>query len=89
MNRPAKPPLPLGVAILLLILATFVVVAVFGALVIMFIIGAKSLGLPPAGYVAVVVLISGVFAWLVKRLSEAVSEWGRQWFPEDESDELD
>jgi hypothetical protein len=87
MNQPRKPPLPLGAAIVLIILATVVIVAEFGALVFMFITGAGKMGLSTTGYVAILVLISGVFAWLVKRLSDTVTEWGRLWFPEDVSTE--
>jgi hypothetical protein len=36
-------------------------------------------------YIAIFVGVSGIFAWLIKRLSDTVSGMSRYWFPEDET----
>jgi len=79
-----KAPLPLWKAILLLILFAFVAVALFAGIVYLFISGAQQLGLPSAAMIAMFVIISGIFAWLVKRITDIVSDMGQRWFPEQE-----
>ena len=73
--------------IILLIIFTFVAVSLFGLIVYLFIRGAEQLGLPLFVHIGIFVVISGVFAWLIKRISDMVSEMSRYWFPED--DDLD
>lgn len=45
--------------------------------------GAQQLGLSTTGYIAIFVVISGVFAWLLKRISDTVSAMSHIWFPEE------
>lgn len=87
-NHRPKPPLPLWAAILLSIALAFVVVCLFGALIYLFTGGAEQLGLSTTGQILIFLGISGIFAWLLKRLSDAASNAGRYWFP-DEDDEPD
>jgi hypothetical protein len=65
-----------------------VVVGLFGALVFIFVSGAQQLGLSTSGYVAVLVVISGIFAWLLKRLSDIALRLSQRWFP-DQNNESD
>jgi cation transporter-like permease len=86
-ESPKKDSLPLWKAILLLILFAFMAVALFAAIVYLFISGAQQLGLPSSAMIAIFVIISGVFAWLVKRITDMVSSMSQRWFPEEkESD---
>jgi flagellar basal body-associated protein FliL len=88
-HKPPKKRTPsIWASILLLIILTFGLVALFGLIVFLFINGAERMGLPGAVHVAILVLISGVFAWLLKRLSDAISSLSHIWFPED-SDKQD
>lgn len=82
---PAKAAPSFWKAIVLVIIFTFVAVALFGLLVALFISGAEDLGLPTAGHIVILIIISGVFAWLVKRLSDTVSGMSHLWFPEEDS----
>lgn len=79
-----KDPLPLWKAILLVILFAFMAVALFAAIVYLFISGAQQLGLPTTAMIAIFVIISGIFAWLVKRITDIVSGMSQRWFPEQE-----
>jgi hypothetical protein len=83
---PAKAAPSLWKSILVVIAFTFMIVALFGLIVFLFISGAEGMGLSPIGHVAILVFISGVFAWLVKRMSDTASGMSQLWFPE-ESDE--
>lgn len=83
---PSKAPLSLGKSIILAIILAFVLVSLFGAIVFMFIRGAQQLGLSETAYIAIFVIISGIFAWLVKRLTDIAASLSNLWFPED-SDE--
>ena len=96
MNQPSghsdekteKKDLPsLWQSIILLIIFTVVAVSLFGVIVYLFIRGAEQLGLPLVVHIGIFVLISGIFAWLLKRISDMVSDMSQYWFPED--DELD
>ncbi len=87
-NHRPKPPLPLWAAILLMILLAFVIVGLFGALIYMFAGGAEQLGLSSTGQIVIFLGISGIFAWLLKRISDAASDAGHYWFP-DEQDQPD
>jgi membrane protein implicated in regulation of membrane protease activity len=59
-------------------------VALFAAIVYLFISGAQRLGLPSTAMIAIFVIISGIFAWLVKRITDIVSGMSQRWFPEQE-----
>ena len=72
-------------SILLIIAFVFVIVILFGLLVYLFIRGAQQLGMSTPVYIVIFVGISGIFAWLIKRLSDTVSGMSRVWFPEDEA----
>ncbi len=82
-----KPPLSLWAAIALIIIFMIVIVALFGALVYTFTQGVQQAGLSVAGQIAVFVIISGIFAWLLKRISDAVSGMSHLWFPEESEDQ--
>jgi hypothetical protein len=92
MNQPArdgkaKAALPLWAAIVLVILVMFGAVGLFGALIYWLVGGAERLGLSPAVYLAIFVVVSGVFAWLVKRMADAILAISRVWFSERSDDE--
>lgn len=70
-------------SIAVIIIFTVGIVTLFGAIIFLFIAGAERMGLPPSAHIAVLVVISGIFAWLLKRLSDAVSILSRLWFPEE------
>jgi hypothetical protein len=70
-------------SIALLIIVAFGLVALFGLLVYLLVNGAERMGLPAAAHTAVLVLVSGVFAWLLKRLTDVISSMSQVWFPED------
>jgi hypothetical protein len=95
MNQPTgnseekipKKDLPsLWQSIILLIIFTFVAVSLFGLIVYLFVRGAEQLGLPLFVHIGIFVVISGIFAWLVKRISDMVSGMSQHWFPEDDED---
>ncbi len=81
--KSAKRP-PLWKVILLIIALVFGIVALFGALIYLFIQGAQQMNLPPIANIAIFVMMSGIFAWLIKRLSDTVSNLSLVWFPKDE-----
>ena len=83
-----KGPPALWKSVILIILFTFVIMVLFGFILFLLIRGAQQMGLSTAGYIAILVIISGVFAWLIKRLSDAVSGLSAYWFSE-ESEERD
>jgi hypothetical protein len=78
----SQAPLPLWQMIGLLILFAFVVVALFGLLVYLFTSGARLLGFPPEAWIVIFMLLSGVFAWLLKRVTDVVAGMSTLWFPE-------
>lgn len=78
-----KPPPGLWPSILLLIMFVCLIVALFSLLVYLFVGGAERLGWPAWAYVAILVIISGIFAWLIKRLTDSVAGLSHYWFPED------
>jgi Ca2+/H+ antiporter len=93
MNRPVEnskeeitkdQPPSLWQSIVLLIIFTFGVVILFGAMVYLLLSGAEQLGLPFSFHVAIFVVVSGVFAWLLKRITDIGSSMSRHWFPEDD-----
>ena len=83
---PRQAPLSLWQSIVLIIIFTCAIVSLFGAIIYLLINGAQQVGLSTSGYIAIFVVISGVFAWLVKRMSDTVSGMSHLWFPE-ETDE--
>ena len=93
MNRPvdnskeeitkSHPP-SLWQSIVLLIIFAFGVVILFGAMVYLLLSGAEQLGLPFIFHVAIFVVVSGVFAWLLKRITDIGSSMSRHWFSEDD-----
>ncbi len=83
-NKTAKKgPLSIWKAIILLVTLAFMAVILFGAIIYLFIKGAQQMGLPPAANIAIFVIISGVFAWLMKRITDIVSNMSKRWFPEE------
>lgn len=83
-KRPApKPPLGLWPTILLIILTAFGLVALFALLVYLFLDGVRRFNLPTVVYLTIFVIISGIFAWLLKRLTDIVSGMSHLWFPEE------
>jgi hypothetical protein len=93
LNRPGednppqrKPPL-LWKSIVLVIILAFVVVSLFGVIVFIFIRGAQQLGLSTTAYVVIFVIVSGIFAWVVKRITDTAAGMSQFWFPEDFDEE--
>lgn len=82
-----KAPLSLWPSILLLIVLAFIAVGLFGVLIYLLVRGAEQIGLPPVAHVVIFVIVSAVFAWLVKRMTDIVSGMSDRWFPETENDE--
>ena len=86
-NRiPNQEPLSVWKSIILLIILVFGAVSLFGVIVYLFISGAQRMGWPPAAHIVIFVIISGIFAWLVKRITDIVSGMSQRWFPEEISD---
>ena len=75
-------------SILLIIIFSFGIVGLFGLILYLLVDGAQRLGLSTIGYIAIFVVVSGIFAWLIKRISDTASGMSQIWFPE-ESDEED
>ena len=71
-------------AIVLLIIFTIGAVTLFGIMVYMLLSGAEQLGLPFVFQVAIFVVVSGVFAWLLKRITDIGTGMARAWFPEED-----
>jgi membrane protein implicated in regulation of membrane protease activity len=67
----------------LLIFLVTALVVLFGAIIFLFALGAERLGWPWPAHVTIFVVVSGVFAWLLKRLTDSVSGMSRRWFPEE------
>jgi len=78
--------LPLWKSIILILIFACGAVSLFGSVVYLFIKGAQQLGWPPAAHVVILVVISGIFAWLMKRISDIISEVGQRWFPGEVND---
>lgn len=78
-----QPP-SLWQAIVLLIVFTVGAVALFGAIVYLLLSGVEQLGLPVVFHVVIFVVVSAVFAWLLKRITDIGSGMSRFWFPEDD-----
>jgi membrane protein implicated in regulation of membrane protease activity len=85
MDKPqpkSEPTLSLPGAILLIIILVFGLVALFGLLIYLFIWGGQQMGLPTIANIAIFVIISGIFAWLVKRITDTFANLSQHWFPE-------
>ena len=87
-NKIPKNAPSLWKSIMLVIIFVFGIVGLFGLMLYLLVNGAQQVGLSTIGYLAIFVVISGVFAWLVKRISDTASGMSHLWFPE-ESDEQD
>jgi hypothetical protein len=85
-SRKSKPPVSIWTSIGLLILFSFAVVSLFGALIYIFVQGAQQLGLSRLGQIVILVIISGIFAWLLKRISDSISSLSHWWFPDEEDE---
>ena len=82
-NAEATPP-SFGKSVILIIIFSFAIVALFAVILFLLIRGGQQVGLSTTGYIAIFVVISGIFAWLVKRLSDTVSGMSRYWFSEED-----
>ncbi|NJN97748.1 MAG: hypothetical protein HC875_28550 [Anaerolineales bacterium] len=84
-----KPKTPLSVwpSIVLAIVLAFGLVGLFGLIVFLFARGAQQMGLSTPAYIVILVVVSGVFAWALKRLTDIAAGMSRLWFPEDSDDE--
>lgn len=78
----SKPTLSFWKAILLIIILVFGLVALFGILIYLFIWGGQQMGLPTIANIAIFVIISGIFAWLIKRITDIFADLSQHWFPE-------
>ncbi len=88
-NKTAKKaPLSIWKAIILLVTLAFIAVILFGAIIYLFIRAAQQMGLPSVANIAIFVTISGVFAWLMKRITDIVSSMSNRWFPEEVDPDL-
>ena len=84
----SKSPPSFGKSVILIIIFTFAIVSLFAVFIFLLVRGGQQIGLSTTGYIAIFVVISGIFAWLIKRLSDTVSGMSHHWFPE-EIDEID
>ncbi len=82
-----KAPPSLAGSIILAIVLAFGVVGLFGLIVFLFVRGAQQLGLSSSAYLIIFVVISGIFAWVIKRLTDIAAGMSRLWFPEDSDEE--
>jgi uncharacterized integral membrane protein len=82
-----ETPLSLWKAIILIILLVFGIVSLFGVLIYLFTSGAQQMDLPTIANIVIFVIISGIFAWLIKRLTDTISGLSHLWFPEETDDE--
>jgi hypothetical protein len=82
-EKPEQKFLPLWKSILLILVFACAAVSLFGAVVYLFISGAQQLGWPSVAHVAILVVVSGVFAWVMKRISDMISDVSQHWFPEE------
>jgi hypothetical protein len=82
-----KAPPSLWQSIILVIIFVFLMVSLFGLIVFLFIRGAQQLGLSSTAYIVIFVVISGIFAWLVKRITDIAASMSQFWFPEDSDEE--
>jgi hypothetical protein len=82
-----KPPLSFWKVIPLIIFLVLGLVALLGLLIYLFIRGVQQMGLPTIANIAIFVIISGIFAWLLKRFTDIISGFSQVWFPEDDEEE--
>lgn len=83
----SKAPLSLWPSIVLAIILAFGLVGLFGLIVFLFAKGAQQMGLSTPAYIVILVVVSGIFAWALKRLTDIAAGMSRLWFPEDSDDE--
>jgi CBS domain containing-hemolysin-like protein len=81
-----EAPLSFWKAIVLIVVFVFGIVFLFGGLIYLFVSGVQQMGLPIIANIAIFVIISGIFAWLVKRLTDIISGLSHLWFPEELND---
>ena len=86
-QKTQKVPLSLWKAIILIILLVFGIVGLFGLPIYLFTRGIQQMGWPVIANIAIFVIISGIFAWLVKRLTDIISDLSQHWFPEEDNHE--
>ncbi len=83
-NKPTSPATPsLWKSIILVIILVSLAVSLFGAIIFLFISGAQRLGWSSSTHIIIVIVISGIFAWLVKRMTDIVAGMGARWFSEE------
>lgn len=85
-KTPQQASLSLWKAIILIIFLVFGIVSLFGVLIYFFASGAQQMGLPAIANIVIFVIISGIFAWLLKRLTNIISGLSHLWFPEEFDD---
>jgi len=86
-NSKQKAPPSLWKSIILVIIFVFLIVSLFGLIIFLFIRGAQQLGLSSTAYVIIFVIISSIFAWVVKRITDTAAGMSQFWFPEDSNEE--
>lgn len=82
-----KAPLSLWPSIFVAIVLAFGLVGLFALIVFLFARGAQQMGLSTPAYIVILVVVSGVFAWALKRLTDIAAGMSRLWFPEDSDKE--
>ena len=82
-----KTPISLWKVIILIILIAMAIVPLFGLLIYLLTSGVQQMNLPPIVNLSIFVIISGIFAWLVKRLTDIISGMSHPWFSKDQNDE--
>jgi len=82
-----KSRLSLWPSIVLAIVLAFGLVGLFGLIVFLLARGVQQMGLSTPAYIAILVLVSGVFAWALKRLTDIAAGMSHLWFPEDSDEE--
>ena len=83
---PTKPKPPLWQAILLVMALVFGIVILFTVLLYVFMQIPRQMGWPVIANIVIFVIISGIFAWLVKRLTNIVAGFSQIWFPEEDEE---
>lgn len=85
-HKTSPAPPSLWKSIILIIIFVFGIVSLFGLILYLLVDGAQRLGLSTTGYIAIFVVVSGIFAWLVKRISDTASSMSHYWFSEESED---
>lgn len=85
-EKPPKKPPSLWKWLIFLIIFVCGAVSLFAAIIYLFTSGIEQLGWPSWLQIAAFVIISGIFAWLLKRISDTVSERSQVWFPQEKDE---